>query len=161
MSQTTKKQVAKNVLGIELKEDDPVLDSIIRMNDTSKEQEYLREIDSLREGISWRAYAQKDPFVEFQHEAFKMFHELMIKIDETIAERSIKVTFLEELEKRPVFKPSDEIFEHKEYSALENDKPLQGSSIKEKTVKRQTKKVGRNDSCPCGSGKKYKKCCGK
>ncbi|MFQ5952098.1 MAG: preprotein translocase subunit SecA, partial [Candidatus Omnitrophota bacterium] len=148
-------------------------------------KEYLRELDDLREGISWRAYAQKDPFVEFQHEAFRMFTELMVKIDEETAERVIKISAMEEQYKKAVFKPEEETLEHKGYSAIgissagQDDfydkgrpgepgapgapeeflgppEPKQGV-----TYRRETPKVGRNDPCPCGSGKKYKKCCGR
>jgi len=143
-------------------------------------KEYLREIDDLREGISWRAYGQKDPFVEFQHEAFRMFTELMIKIDEQIAERIMKISAVEEQYKKSVFHTGREKYEHKEYSAMgtfsvgqdepqvvqsggERSEilPKSVSQKNEETYKRDVPKVGRNDLCPCGSGKKYKKCCGK
>ena len=144
-------------------------------------KEYLREIDELREGISWRAYAQKDPLVEFQHEAFKLFSGLMMKIDEETAERIMKLSAMEEHYKKKVFEPGKETFEHKQYSALggaasgqdavyeQGASPVErGSSAfkkathkKDESFKREAPKVGRNDLCPCGSGKKYKKCCGK
>jgi len=144
-------------------------------------KEYLREVDDLREGISWRAYAQKDPLIEFQHEAFKMFSELIIKVDEEISERIMKISAMEEQYKKNVFVPGTEVFEHKEYSAIgdassgqdevynKNDhigapsfQGASGAAQRGKTeYKRNVPKVGRNDICPCGSGKKYKKCCGK
>jgi len=142
-------------------------------------KEYLREIDELREGISWRAYAQKDPLIEFQHEAFKMFSELMVKIDDQVAERLMKVTALEEQHKKNVFQTGNESFEHRGYSAIGvsssgqddvYDKPnkaktpemLPGNTSSEKdTYRREAPKVGRNDPCSCGSGKKFKKCCGR
>ncbi len=145
-------------------------------------KEYLREIDDLREGISWRAYAQKDPLVEFQHEAFSMFRDLMVKIDEQTAERIMKISAMEEQYKRGVFQPGKESFEHREYSALGAASSGQDSiydgppgsgggpaeafapperKVGDATYKRETPKVGRNDPCPCGSGKKYKKCCGR
>jgi len=141
-------------------------------------KEYLREIDELREGISWRAYAQKDPLIEFQHEAFQMFTGLMIKIDEQVSERIMKISAMEEQYKKGVFQPEKETFEHKDYSLLgdpsagqdevydhgssmENLTDPVGGHSKETTFKRDEAKVGRNDPCPCGSGKKYKKCCGK
>ncbi|MDP8299369.1 MAG: preprotein translocase subunit SecA [Candidatus Tantalella remota] len=141
-------------------------------------KEYLREIDELREGISWRAYAQKDPLIEFQHEAFRMFTELMVKIDEQTAERIMKISAMEEQYKRNIFTPGEEKLEHREYSALGAsatgqddiyDAPapkgapqafVPDASPRQDTYKRDDPKVGRNDPCPCGSGKKYKKCCG-
>jgi preprotein translocase subunit SecA len=144
-------------------------------------KEYLRELDELREGISWRAYAQKDPFVEFQHEAFGMFQQLMIKIDEQIAERVMKISAMEEQYKRSVFNPQDEVLEHKAISQLgmsaSGQDDVYGGSEQTKDIpqgykppmpgrqkvqiKREEPKIGRNDPCTCGSGKKYKKCCGK
>jgi preprotein translocase subunit SecA len=142
-------------------------------------KEYLREIDDLREGISWRAYAQKDPLIEFQHEAFRMFAELMVKIDEQTAERIMKISAMEEQYKRSVFRPEKETFQHKEYSAIGTSSAGQDdiydkgpvssptemfapeTQKREGTYRRATPKVGRNDPCPCGSGKKYKKCCGR
>jgi len=134
-------------------------------------KEYLREIDDLREGISWRAYAQKDPFVEFQHEAFNMFQELVIKIDEQVAEKIMKISAIEEQQSKSIYSSSSQIYEHKEFSSLgsksipqvnEISSPIdqQEIHIEQNTVKRDSPKVGRNDPCPCGSGKKYKKCCG-
>ena len=144
-------------------------------------KEYLREIDDLREGISWRAYAQRDPLIEFQHEAFRMFTELLVKIDEHVAERIMKISAMEEQYKRQVFQRDKEVLQHRDFSALgasttgqdeeyniappsqepaDAFSPFQGHE-KEVTYKRDLPKVGRNDPCPCGSGKKYKKCCGK
>ncbi|MGD2279520.1 MAG: preprotein translocase subunit SecA, partial [Candidatus Omnitrophota bacterium] len=128
-------------------------------------KEYLRELDDLREGITWQAYAQKDPFVEFQHEAFRMFADLMMKIDEETAERVIKISAMEEQYKKSVFKPEEETLQHKGYSAIgvsssgqdtvydkgEAKGPGAGEEFlapseprKAGTYKRETPKVGRN-----------------
>jgi preprotein translocase subunit SecA len=143
-------------------------------------KEYLRDIDDLREGISWRAYAQKDPLVEFQHEAFKLFSDLMTKIDDETAEKIMKLSAMEEHYRKNVFQPAKTKLEHPRYSAIgassagqdevydKNVKPVQPSGEvfreathkKDTSYKREDPKVGRNDPCPCGSGKKYKKCCG-
>ena len=142
-------------------------------------KEYLRDIDDLREGITWRAYGQKDPLIEFQHEAFRMFSDLMNKIDEEIAERIIKISAIEEQQavKRPAPR-SREVYEHRQFSAIgapssgedevygEGQAPFvpnaaERTSAKGQTYHREEPKVGRNDPCPCGSGKKFKKCCGK
>lgn len=142
-------------------------------------KEYLRDIDDLREGISWRAYGQKDPLVEFQHEAFRMFSDLMTKIDEEIAERVIKISAIEEQHQKKSV-PHHEMYEHRQFSVIgapssgQDDIYGQGQGPaaeaspfagvghqKDETFHRDAPKVGRNDVCPCGSGKKYKKCCGK
>ena len=145
-------------------------------------KEYLREIDDLREGISWRAYAQKDPLIEFQHEAFQLFSDLMDKIDTETAEGIMKMTAMEEQYKKNVFQSGKTVLRHSQFSSLgapsagqdeaydgpngdisgPGRSPIPRSSRKEDTTfKREEPKVGRNDLCPCGSGKKYKKCCGK
>jgi len=133
-------------------------------------KDYLFGMDQLREGISWRSYGQRDPLVEYQHEAFAMFTELIKTIDEEIIERLFKTFAVEERFSQGVFKRSEETFIHKEYSALEasgSPETKIPSAMpdmrpgKETTYKRKEPKVGRNDPCPCGSGLKYKKCCGK
>ncbi|MFH1394904.1 MAG: preprotein translocase subunit SecA [Candidatus Omnitrophota bacterium] len=139
-------------------------------------KEYLREVDDLREGISWRAYAQKDPLIEFQHEAFKMFTELMVKIDEETAEKIMKISAAEEQYRKNVFQPEKEVFEHRNYSAIGMssagqdgiyDAGAKNMSVRPKSAgvkpgeSAKGAKIGRNDPCPCGSGKKYKKCCGR
>jgi preprotein translocase subunit SecA len=109
--------------------------------------DYLNAVDHLREGIGLRGYAQRDPLVEYKRESFEMFRNMM----ETVQVNIVRYLFL--------FKPSKE--------ALEMDRKRDqkyiisaGGEEKAKTVKRVHKKIGRNDPCPCGSGKKYKKCCG-
>jgi preprotein translocase subunit SecA len=136
-------------------------------------KDYLFGVDQLREGIMWRSYGQKDPLVEYQHEAFAMFSDLMKTIDEEIVERIFKTFAIEEKFAQGIFKQEKESFIHEEYSALQaqGDRETRGPSIpmpmpdtrssKDVTYKRSAPKVGRNDPCPCGSGLKYKKCCGK
>jgi preprotein translocase subunit SecA len=142
-------------------------------------KEYLRDIDDLREGITWRAYGQRDPLVEFQHEAFKMFSDLMDKIDTDTAERIMKISLMEEQrEKKSVFQGA-QTYEHRQFSAIgaassgqdevygegvspsPSGEPFAQTAPRGETYHRDDPKVGRNDPCPCGSGKKHKKCCGK
>ncbi len=143
-------------------------------------KEYLREIDDLREGISWRAYAQKDPLIEFQHEAFGLFSDLMNRIDEETAQGIMKMTAMEEQYKKSVFQSGKTVLRHSQFSSLGasstgedevydapgassgktfGERPGAGAK-EDSTFKREDPKTGRNDPCPCGSGKKYKKCCG-
>ena len=139
-------------------------------------KDYLFSIDQLREGIMWRSYGQKDPLIEYQHEAFAMFTDLIGTIDEAIVERLFKTFAVEETFTRGVFK--EEAFIHEEYSALQGGPVpyIAGEDTgkkeipppmpdvrphREDTYRRKTPKVGRNDPCPCGSGLKYKKCCGR
>ena len=134
-------------------------------------KEHLKEMDDLKEGINLRAYGQKDPLVEYKTEAFNMFMEMLDLIDIQVLNFVYRVfpEVPEEVKiKRRKSAPSDLKTTHSSsdgmgYSA---SAPVQGertdSTIPDK--KQQTvrvgEKVGRNNLCPCGSGKKYKNCCG-
>jgi len=139
-------------------------------------QEYLRGMDALRQGVGLRAYGQRDPILEFKHEAYSMFADLMQKINEEVAQRAFRATAsLDSLEK---FLENLKTMEsHAQMSAFGQEAQARASQARqqnqerakmEQTLERslrapQTRdmpKVGRNDPCPCGSGKKYKKCCG-
>ncbi|MBI4744247.1 MAG: SEC-C domain-containing protein, partial [Actinobacteria bacterium] len=107
-------------------------------------QDHLYEMDYLREGIGLRAVGQRDPLIEYKNEAFRMFQEMIEKIKEDFVKYIFHVQLVEEaeMERRPVAMSS-----------------AKDESVAKEPVK--STKVGRNDPCPCGSGKKYKKCCGK
>jgi len=107
--------------------------------------EHLDTMTDLREGISLRNLAQRDPLVEYKNEGFKMFDDMLKKIDESIVTRFFKVRLVKREEQIPV-------------GINTNQDKRPGNVGKQKTIKKN-KKVGRNDPCPCGSGKKYKKCC--
>lgn len=107
--------------------------------------EHLDTMTDLREGISLRNLAQRDPLVEYKNEGFKMFDDMLKKIDESIVTRFFKVRLVKREEQIPV-------------GINTNEDKRPGNVGKQKTIKKN-KKVGRNDPCPCGSGKKYKKCC--
>ncbi|MCK9225082.1 MAG: preprotein translocase subunit SecA [Candidatus Muirbacterium halophilum] len=110
-------------------------------------REYLVSIDSLREGIGLRAYGQKDPLVEYKIETHQMFDGLISRI------KLETVEFLYRVNLSPRIN-----LELEKTEAYENKSDV--TAVKE-PVKRDGKKIGRNDECPCGSGLKYKKCCGK
>jgi preprotein translocase subunit SecA len=107
--------------------------------------EHLDTMTDLREGISLRNLAQKDPLVEYKNEGFAMFDEMLRKVDEFVVTRFFKVRLVRQEEQKPIKVNEDK-----------DNRP--GNTSKQKTIKKN-KKVGRNDPCPCGSGKKYKKCC--
>ena len=107
--------------------------------------EHLDTMTDLREGISLRNLAQRDPLVEYKNEGFKMFDDMLKKVDESIVTRFFKVRLVKREEQIPV-----------KVNSNEDKRP--GNVGKQKTIKKNNK-VGRNDPCPCGSGKKYKKCC--
>ena len=109
-----------------------------------KWMDHIDDMDQLKHGINLRAYAQRDPVVEYKFEGFNMFEEMIA----AIREDTIKYIFHARIEAPP---------ERKEVA--EPVAASHGEGEVNKTVKK-TEKVGRNDPCPCGSGKKYKKCCG-
>jgi len=113
-------------------------------------KDHLLAMDHLREGIGLRGYAQKDPVREYQREGYEMFMEMIARIKMDILEKLclIRIQREEEVEEIRQKQKEDYVMSRGE------------SMAKSKTVKHEGPKVGRNDPCPCGSGKKYKKCCG-
>jgi preprotein translocase subunit SecA len=113
-------------------------------------KDHLLSMDHLKEGIGLRGYGQKDPVREYQKEGYEMFMDMTYRIKEDTVEKLCIVRIQRE----------EEIEEMRE-KVSEDYILSRGESMAETTtVKRDAKKVGRNDPCPCGSGKKYKKCCG-
>ncbi|MCF7873617.1 MAG: preprotein translocase subunit SecA [Candidatus Omnitrophica bacterium] len=123
----------------------------------SKWKEHLLVLDHLKEGIHLRGHAQADPLVEYQKETFFAFQEMIGSIKEKVVDLIYKAKIKPE-QKREVFTEGQTSFVHSKYSPLRKKEP---TKKKPKTPKAAGKKVGRNDPCPCGSGKKYKKCCGR
>ncbi|MDA8123213.1 MAG: preprotein translocase subunit SecA [Deltaproteobacteria bacterium] len=115
-------------------------------------KDHLLSMDHLKEGIGLRGYAQKDPLKEYQREGFDMFSDLVHRIKEESLKRLFHVKVQREEERgAAVHSPAP-----RRVNLSRGDISRAGE-----TTQRHTKvKVGRNDPCPCGSGKKYKKCCG-
>jgi preprotein translocase subunit SecA len=120
----------------------------------TKWMDHIDAMDELKKGISLRSYGQKDPVVEYRIEGFDMFDEMIAGI----REETVKILLL-----APFRKPgANQVQEAPKREQVA--KPTATSSdgtVAPATIKRQGKKVGRNDPCPCGSGKKYKNCCGR
>ena len=137
---------------------------------------HLEALDYLRGGIGLRGYGQRDPLVEYKKESYRMFSQLLATIDKQIVYSIFKVG-LSENGKQNMFEqkkqnvvmtaPSKEMdsssgqFKGLQKSPFEKEQRKEEPQIKEKARDAEGEKVGRNDPCPCGSGKKYKKCCGK
>ncbi|MBI2252604.1 MAG: preprotein translocase subunit SecA [Armatimonadetes bacterium] len=113
---------------------------LLQMIDT-KWIDHLYAMDMLREGIGLRAYGQKDPRIEYINESFAMFESLKSSIQEDAVKYLFKVQLVKPQERTSIYIPNT--------NRGERNAPL-----------RKDKKIGRNDPCACGSGKKYKKCCG-
>ncbi|MDQ7031800.1 MAG: preprotein translocase subunit SecA [Desulfonauticus sp.] len=113
-------------------------------------KEHLLNMDHLKEGIGLRGYGQKDPKQEYKIEGYELFQDLLFLIKENTLKALCHLKIENQIE--------EEEFQHKE----ETDLNFTGAETesKKQPIRRKTKKIGRNDPCPCGSGKKYKKCCG-
>jgi preprotein translocase subunit SecA len=143
---------------------------MLQVLDTSW-KEHLAAMDYLRQGIHFRGYAQKDPKQEYKREAFEMFTSLLEHIKYEVIGILFKVQVREEEDVQAIDEqmqaPREMHFEHASVTALEDfDNEVPSVSSEEKAVPeqpfvRQGEKVGRNDPCTCGSGKKYKHCHGK
>ncbi|MBN1912810.1 MAG: preprotein translocase subunit SecA [Candidatus Omnitrophica bacterium] len=135
----------------------------------TKWKEHLYAMDSLREGIGLRAYGQRDPLIEYKREAFNMFSEMMSGIEDEAADVIFKLQPVKPERFRGVFSSIAQQFVHPEVAAMETpvvqDLPQAQTSPAFKKPQAPAvasqPKAGRNDPCPCGSGKKFKKCCGK
>jgi preprotein translocase subunit SecA len=116
-------------------------------------KDHLLAMDHLKEGIGLRGYAQKNPLVEYQKEGFTMFESLMAVMQQDVVEKvySVQVQRQQDVEQIQQAKPQRVVMSHGDQTETPAATP----------AKREENKVGRNDPCPCGSGKKYKRCHGK
>jgi len=118
-------------------------------------KDHLLAMDSLREGIGLRGYGQKDPLIEYKREGFDMFAAMMDRCKQDVLEHLFRVQVVQGEQPPPVMerprRPPTLTLNRGEQAAEGNA---------DKTIRRSGDKVGRNDPCPCGSGKKYKKCHG-
>jgi len=108
--------------------------------------DHIDNMDQMRQGITLQSYAQKDPLIEYKYVSYDMFEEMSEGIQVDTVKTLYRVRVVTEAKREEVAKP---MFTNKDDSEVK------------KPVQRKTTKVGRNDPCPCGSGKKYKNCCGK
>lgn len=166
-------------LKIEMEDSDAVMSMerhIILHTIDTQWQDYLRGMDALRQGVGLRAYGQRDPLVEYKKEAFIMFGDLMDSIKEEIASAVFRSStsvesfqsFISALPRTLVHDDISilgpgglagrEAGAANDLSGRARNGAASGPII---PVKRDDPKVGRNDPCPCGSGKKHKKCCGR
>jgi preprotein translocase subunit SecA len=125
-------------------------------------KDHLLAIDHLKQGIGLVGYGQKDPLVEYKKESFDMFQAMLDRIDTTTIRTLFNLQVVaeeaapEQLQQRRQRRPTSMTFTGPNQGATAAGE----EAARTKTVTRDQPKVGRNDACPCGSGKKYKKCCG-
>src|SRR5690625_231060 len=121
---------------------------LLRTVDT-KWMDHIDQMDKLRQGIHLRAYGQNDPLREYQLEGFNMFESMIASIEEETARYVMKAQIQQNLQREQVVK---------------NTKAVSGNSEGEQQKRKpyvRKERIGRNDPCPCGSGKKYKHCHGR
>jgi preprotein translocase subunit SecA len=139
--------------------------------------EHLKTMDALREGIGLQGYGQKDPKKEYKKAGFTMFTEMMDRIQENVVTKLFRVQIKREEEAIPALQAKQRQMIERGVADKNEDNPdneeqaaqarrtgaarTAGEGAVTAPVKRERPKVGRNDPCPCGSGKKYKKCHGK
>lgn len=127
---------------------------ILLMNVDRNWIDQIDAMDQLRKGIGLRAYANTDPVIAYKQEGYEMFDEMIERIQNTTVEILLKMRI--EVQ-RPMVRPIEEPKNLTDNSELITNAPASGA----KPVAKANKTPGRNDPCPCGSGKKYKNCCGK
>ena len=132
-------------------------------------KDHLNNMDQLRQGIGLRAYAQKNPKQEYKRESFALFEDLLENIKyETIKYLShVQIASrheVEQIEEQRRQQAAQRQYQHSQVAGLNEESDQQDSSKRAQgpqPIQRATPKVGRNSLCPCGSGKKYKQCCGR
>ena len=117
---------------------------VLLKNIDTKWIDHIDSMDQLRKGISLRGYGNVDPVIEYKKEGFEMFEDLTAAIQDD----TITLLLKAELRRAPVERP-------------EMPKDMQTNQTGPVAPRKAKQEIGRNDSCPCGSGLKYKNCCGK
>jgi preprotein translocase subunit SecA len=121
---------------------------LLRMIDTHW-KDHLLAMDYLKEGIGLRGYGQKDPLAEYKREGYEMFSEMISRMQADALAHLFRVQMVKEERPPAAFSPPRQVQFNR------------GEGVSARPAQREVKKVGRNELCPCGSGKKFKKCCGK
>ena len=162
------------------------LEKVVMLRVVDKKwMEHLDHMDMLRDGINLRAYGQRNPLVEYKIEALDMFEEMEADIQDQIASLMYHVSIItpeqqqEAAAQQPdaqeapaseqdkakmeaiIKKQKSQLQDHLQNAQASHGDEVSAAEVKKKPVTKDGKKVGRNDPCPCGSGKKYKNCCGK
>jgi len=127
--------------------------------------DHIDAMDDLRSSIGMRGYAQKDPKIEYKREGFDMFEEMNHSIQEDSVRFIMRANIASDSPLKRITVAKDLKEEKSDISPamLSSERPAQTSHTPKQSVpvKREATKVGRNDPCSCGSGKKYKNCCGR
>ncbi len=160
----------KKIAGLDQQNRQQIQKSVILQTLDSHWRDHLGAIDHLRQGIHLRGYAQKNPAQEFKRESFNLFIDLLKRIKYEVVSTLSRIQLMDDKQTTMVAPPVTHMsFQHAEISSLPGASPVgneleivteTSESERVQTIIRQEPKVGRNDPCPCGSGKKYKYCHG-
>ncbi len=151
------KEVYENKMSIAAPEQKSEIERILYLQILDKAwREHLYSMDTLKTGIGLRGYNQKDPLVEYKKESYNMFIELIAGIKNEI----IKILFTIQLQSKEDAQKEQEALEKMKEEMEEATENLI-TNLDQEMVANSDKKIARNEPCPCGSGKKYKQCCGK
>jgi preprotein translocase subunit SecA len=130
-------------------------------------KDHLLALDHLREGIGLRAYGQRNPLVEYKRESFALYEEMWERIEDNVVKFLFHAEPVEDMQLKrrrvstTLLHPEAQgLAREREQREQVANNPVAAPDAKPTTVRRSQPKVGRNDPCPCGSGKKYKKCHG-
>ena len=149
-------------IGSDIKELERII--VLKVVD-SKWMEHIDSMDALKNGIGLRAYGQKDPVVQYRLEGGQMFDEMIAQIKLEVTKFMLHVVKTEnKIERQSGVKITSQGLDNSIASAMNvegESAPKTSGNSKPEPIKNEEPKVGRNDPCPCGSGKKYKNCCGK
>ena len=140
------------------------LERVVMLNVVDQKwMDHIDAMDDLKEGIGLRAYGQKDPVAQYRIEGFDMFDEMVASIQTDVVKILLNIQKAGELKREQNVKITSaaQATLNSINVVTENKQIPQSTTEKKAPVVNQGPKVGRNDPCPCGSGKKYKNCCGK
>ncbi len=157
LEQSLKQQAREHLAAREEEFTPPVMEHLCQVlllqTIDSQWKGHLLDVDHLKEGIGLRGYGQKDPKGEYKKEAFELFIQMMGQVRQEVLQKLFRVQLAreEDVAQMEARRRQQQITLNRMGSDSEGNKP----------VTREEDKIGRNDPCPCGSGKKYKKCCGK
>ncbi len=125
-----------------------------------KWMDHIDAMDELKDGIGLRAYGQKDPVVQYRIEGFDMFDEMVNDIKRDVVKILLNINRAQNLERKETVKITKQGLQEAA-EGLRKDMPKESKEVTHTPIVNNEPNVGRNEPCPCGSGKKYKQCCGK
>ena len=156
MTGGSRKENSANILGR-----DREIERVITLKIVDSQwMEHIDNMDELKNGIGLRAYGQKDPVVQYRIEGFDMFDAMVDSIRADITKAVLHLQKAESVTRSEVAEITDASLKDTAISLVDGNITEKEGGIN-KTVVKKEPEVGRNEPCPCGSGKKYKQCCGK